>query len=244
MHFVLLPGLDGTGELFEEFVGATPEGCEVTVVSYPPDEELSYDECVNYAAGRLPSSGPFFVLGESFSGPVAISLSARHPPGLVGVVLCNTFACAPAWRGFARLPWTALFSLRLNRFTAGLHLVGFSNTGQWIERIREANRKTAPRVLARRMREVLSVDVRDRLESIRVPILYLRGTRDRLVGRGSLDRILDRRPDVQVAPIDAPHLTLQLEPELSWAAIDGFLPAARGAGGRDAPLGATGGLQP
>lgn len=219
MHFVLLPGLDGTGDLFEEFVRATPDEHEVTVVSYPLDQELSYGQHVEFAMGRLPSSGPFVVLGESFSGPVAISLAARHPPDLVGVVLCNTFACAPGWRGFARLPWTTLFSLRLNRFTAGLHLVGFSNVGPWIERIREANRKTAPRVLARRMQEVLSVDVRDRLESIRVPILYLRGTRDRLVGRGSLARILERRPDVHIAPIDAPHLTLQLEPERSWAAI-------------------------
>ena len=34
--------------------------------------------------------GDFVVVGESFSGPLALLLAARSPPGLRGVVLCAT----------------------------------------------------------------------------------------------------------------------------------------------------------
>lgn len=36
-HLVLLPGLDGTGELFDEFVAVTPSHFSTAIESYPSD---------------------------------------------------------------------------------------------------------------------------------------------------------------------------------------------------------------
>jgi hypothetical protein len=44
-----------------------------------------------------------------------------------------------------------------------------------------------------------------------------------LVGEGSLDRIREVRGDVRVAPVDGPHLLLQVEAERAWGEIRGFL---------------------
>ncbi|MGQ0798894.1 MAG: serine aminopeptidase domain-containing protein [Pseudomarimonas sp.] len=43
----------------------------------------------------LPRSEPYFLLGESFGGPLAIALAARQPRGLLGLVLCASFARYP-----------------------------------------------------------------------------------------------------------------------------------------------------
>ncbi|UUZ51553.1 alpha/beta hydrolase [Massilia sp. B-10] len=44
---------------------------------------------------RLPPAEPYFLLGESFSGPVAIALAAERPPMLLGLILSCTFARNP-----------------------------------------------------------------------------------------------------------------------------------------------------
>jgi pimeloyl-ACP methyl ester carboxylesterase len=90
---VLLPGMDGTGLMFGPFL-AVLEGLEAQVLRYPP-ELTAYADCVAYARARLPLGRPYLLLGESFSGPVAIALAAEQPEGLAGLVLCCTFAPGP-----------------------------------------------------------------------------------------------------------------------------------------------------
>ena len=61
--------------------------------------------------------------------------------------------------------------------------------------------------IAGRLREILKVDVREKLNHLAVPILYLRASHDRLVSpRMSLDFMI--APDV-VQTIDGPHFLLQ-----------------------------------
>jgi pimeloyl-ACP methyl ester carboxylesterase len=87
--------MDGTGELFAGFLqamGDTP----TLVVAYPPGQVLDYEGATNFARARLPLQQPFVLLGESFSGPVAIALAAARPPGLLGLILCCSFARNPA----------------------------------------------------------------------------------------------------------------------------------------------------
>lgn len=223
MRVVLLPGLDGSGELFSELVRTTPPGFEAGVIPYPPTEPLGYGELADLVAHRLPADEPFVLLGESFSGPVAIEVAARHPAGLKGLILCNTFAIRPAWTGFRYLPWRLAFSFPIPRYKVAFYLVGRRETRRWVKPVRDANRAVSPRVLARRMRAVLSVDVRRRLTAVRVPVLYLRATGDRLVRPGCLRQIRDARPDIAVVELDAPHLVLQLAPQASWQAIASFV---------------------
>ena len=92
---VLLPGMDGTGELFAPFVAALGPDQAVTVVRYPAEPALGYAELESFARAALPADRPFVLVGESFSGPIAIRIAADPPPNLVGVVLSTTFARAP-----------------------------------------------------------------------------------------------------------------------------------------------------
>src|SRR4029453_9407851 len=91
---VLLPGLDGTGELFAEFVAAL-RGHEVHIVDYPRDRAMSYAALEELVRERLPREQDYFLLAESFSGPIGISIAASSPPHLKGLILCGSFAANP-----------------------------------------------------------------------------------------------------------------------------------------------------
>src|ERR1700722_15702641 len=94
---VLLPGLDGSGVMFRPLLSYLPKEILSIVVSYPPGEVRSYDELLPLVLAAIPADFPVILLGESFSGPLAIMAAAKYPPGLIGVVLCATFVRNPVW---------------------------------------------------------------------------------------------------------------------------------------------------
>jgi pimeloyl-[acyl-carrier protein] methyl ester esterase len=82
--------------VFAEFLKALDLGVSGNVVPYPPDVPLGYDELEPLVREALPTRGHFVLLGESFSGPLAIRIAANPPPALVGLILCVTFASTPS----------------------------------------------------------------------------------------------------------------------------------------------------
>ena len=88
MHLILLPGMDGTGQLFGPLLRILPPGLEAAVVAYPPDRPCGYAELLPLVEAAVPDGGEFLILGESFSGPLALLLAASRPRGLRGVILC------------------------------------------------------------------------------------------------------------------------------------------------------------
>src|SRR5262249_61571198 len=85
----------GTAKPRAEFIAALGPGIEPHVVCYPAHRALGYAELTALARAALPPDRPYVLLGESFSGPIAISIAAASPPQLVGLVLCGTFARNP-----------------------------------------------------------------------------------------------------------------------------------------------------
>jgi pimeloyl-[acyl-carrier protein] methyl ester esterase len=93
---VVLPGLDGTADMLSAFANAArTHFSNVQVIAYPPDKALGYRSLEELVRAKLPTDGAFVLLGESFSGPIAISIAGDPPVGLVGLVLSTTFAKAP-----------------------------------------------------------------------------------------------------------------------------------------------------
>lgn len=220
---VLLPGMDGTGELFAPFVDAIGSEADVRVIRYPAAMS-SYVELEQYVRELLPDDKPFILLGESFSGPVAIAVAATRPPGLTGLVLCCTFARCPvpyasllgglaSWLPVKAVPARVVSSLLLGRyFTKGMHA-----------RLRAALAQVPATTLRRRLRAVLTVDVSRALTEVAVPLLYLRAAHDRLVGRSAARHIESVAPHTRAVPLDAPHFLLQVKPDEAAVLIGSFL---------------------
>jgi pimeloyl-ACP methyl ester carboxylesterase len=225
ISLILLPGLDGTGLLFQPLLEVLPESIEPVVVRYPHENHLTYDELLPRVLDALPPNGePFLLLGESFSGPLAVMAAARRPAGLRGLILAATFVTGP-WpiaRPFipivARSPLFALF-VPLKRLRARL---GGYSTPQRRALMAELNATLRPRVVAARVRMVFHTDARAQLASCGVPVLYLRGTRDLVVPWWNLRAVKRARPDVTVETLASSHMVLQRRASESAAAIERF----------------------
>lgn len=209
--------MDGTGRLFARFADACPEGFETQVIALPGDHGLAYDDLAEYVRPRLPSRDHWVLLGESFSGPLALRLAVGTPGGLLGVILSTSFVRAPGatrWAGLIAR-WAARIeppAWALRRFLTG-------GDPALADEMRDALADVAADAIAARLRAIAAADATDSLRQCTVPVLVLRGTRDRVVGRSAYDTIVDIRPDATVVDVDAPHLLLQAAPTAAWTAI-------------------------
>jgi pimeloyl-ACP methyl ester carboxylesterase len=223
---VLMPGLEGTGELFAGLVRVLPENFETTVVRYPRDVFLSYEQLLDIVRSSVPATEGFVIVAESFSTPLAIQFAATNPPNLMGVVLSAGFASSPA-SGLLRVGCSVFgpiaFRIEMPDFVLRFLQVGRGAPSSLLASMREAVRSVQPRVMVARLREVLACDRRAELARIAVPMLYVQADRDRVVGPSCLEEMLRVRPDMAVAKIAGPHLILQREPERAAAIITEFV---------------------
>ena len=209
---VLLPGMDGSGTLFSDFIASLPPGAQPLIVAYPPDQALGYEELEALTRERLPRH-PFILLGESFSGPIALTLAAAAPPALRAVILVGSFIRSPIpvprrLQSFlAALP---IWRLPV-RVTAAV-LLGHYSSPVARSRLSAAMAAVAPAAWHARLRTVLSVDVVAKLASVRVPVLYLRGKSDRVVPLSAWKLIKSTLPSARLVEMEGPHFLLQAKP--------------------------------
>lgn len=226
---VLLPGLDGTEVFFAPLVASLPASVRPVVVSYPHSRDYGYAELLALVRATVAEIPECYVLGWSFSGPLALMLATAEPAKVRGVILSATFVRPPnpmllrlrhavvaptvwTWRAGRRLPlW--LFKPRTDPFRR-------AKSQTW--------RRNSARVVAARLRAILGVDAREALRACSQPVLYIASSRDDVVPRHNLDEIVQVRPAVQVVTIDGPHQAMFTNPHAAAGAIVGFISATTG----------------
>ncbi|MGA6106494.1 alpha/beta fold hydrolase [Pseudomonas solani] len=220
---MLLPGMDGSGELFAPLIQALGTGLHTQVVRYPSEQPLGYGPLIETVRQQLPAGRPFILLGESFSGPIAVSLAAERPAGLLGLVLCCTFIRNPrpglAWLS-GLLP---LVSPRLapRALLSQLLLARFA-TPALDQTLVDALAPLSSATLRARLRAVLEVDATAHLQQVQVPLLYLQATADRLVPADAARLIERYSGDFQCLQLEAPHCLLQARPHEAAHALERF----------------------
>lgn len=223
MTLVLLPGMDGTGTFYDSFISALGSSYSVKLVRYPTDEPFGYSELENIARAALPTEGPFIILGESFSGPIAVSLASECSSRLKGLILCCSFVKnpRPIFSGIESfvdmLPITMMPNAMLNFFLLGT----FSNN-ELSSVLSRAVRQVSSPVLLARLKAVLSVNVSEKFSSLKVPVLYLRASHDRVVPRTSSEIVLLLNSRSKVVQIEAPHFLLQTVPVKAAQVVGSF----------------------
>jgi pimeloyl-[acyl-carrier protein] methyl ester esterase len=225
ISLLLLPGLDGTGKLFDPFVRNLPAWIKPLVVSYPPDKPYGYQELRLIVSRSLPTDGDFVILGESFSGPLAVMAAAEKPKGLCGLILCASFVKKP----FKFIPsWIRLFSvgpiyqlwpasIRLRAMLKGEKYSGL------VQNALDAIKSVGTNVIAERVKAIMSVDVEQDFVRVDVPIIYLASRKDHLIKKHNVAGMKTLKPNLTVAEIDTQHFVLQLEPKKSAVEIVSFI---------------------
>lgn len=221
---VVLPGLDGTATMHSPFADAVGAAFDsVAVISYPPDQALDYAALETLVRADLPSGAPFVLLGESFSGPIALSIAANPPRNLIGLVLSTTFAESPAplfspFASFTRLAPVRALPLSLLSWW----LLGRWTTPQLEAALRGALLTVTPAVLRFRAATALRAKALVNCRAISVPVLYLRATNDRLLSQRAARQIASAIPHCTTVDITGPHLLLQAAPQACARAVSEF----------------------
>ncbi|MCQ4164538.1 alpha/beta fold hydrolase [Tahibacter harae] len=223
-RFLLLPGLDGTGDLLRDFAAQLEVLGPVEVLCYPGAGAQDYATLLRGLQARVRIDADCVILAESFAGPLGMALAAQAAVVPRALVLCATFAASPQpWlRPLAPLlDWLPLQALP--DWAKAL-----PNLGTWITRARSRQLGAALRplpqpVLRQRLRSALLADGQAALAATRCPLLYLQASADCVVPPWALRRVAALRPDVRCVRIRAPHFLLQAAPAQAVAAIRTFL---------------------
>jgi pimeloyl-ACP methyl ester carboxylesterase len=221
---VLLPGMEGSGIVFQPLVATAPADVEIVTVTYPSGEAQGYDRLLPLVRALLPRDRPFHLLGWSFGGPLALLAASENPPGLRGVILASTFVRRPSWvptalRALAR-PWLFRLYPAAEQMKT---LLGRQATPELRRLLGEAHALAGPAAIAARVRAAMSVDATAVLLACPAPILYLRAGSDRVIRARCADEIRALVPSVEIVEIAGPHLALLTNPAASWAALSAFM---------------------
>jgi pimeloyl-ACP methyl ester carboxylesterase len=224
---VMLPGLDGSGQLFGPFSACVADILDPQPVGYPSNRLWGYEDLLPFVRERLPD-GPSVVLGESFSGPLAVMLADALPAQVSAVVLVSSFARLPL------PPRAAWLAGRVEAARCPQWLTAFALTDQTTppamrEELSRQARALAPPLVERRLRAVFGVDVRPTLDRLRCPVLAVHGRGDRLVPLWWARRDLGRCRGVTFQAVAGPHMLLQSVPQAVARCIAAWLPMRRNA---------------
>ncbi len=226
LELLLMPGMDGTGEMFAPLVDAiktTAPATKIHILRYPRDQPLDYAQLLEYALTKLPDA-PCAVIAESFSGPIAIKLAARFPSQIERVVLSTSFVRNP-------LPWLALIAPMLDFLPLAQapdwlleqQLFNGHATPELKLALARATASVSPAAMRVRLKAIFSVDAGKCLSQLSQPLLYLQADADRLVPDRCAQEIKTALAHVSIRRLAGPHCLLQIAPARAWQEIQSWL---------------------
>jgi pimeloyl-ACP methyl ester carboxylesterase len=224
-HLVLIPGLDGTGVLFEPFVEALPPGIDTTIVSFPHDKAIYDHDLFAVIRNVIPWNRSFIVVAESASGPIGMRFAAAQHENVQAVILVSSFVSNPIpeanWSTtFLSKPW---YEKPPTAASVRKHLLGKNGPDAMVTKTVNALRTPWPDVLGHRIELMKKLDAREALKKWDKPVLYLRAEQDQFVSKASVTEVSRLNHRVRVVSVPGPHLLLQANPHGAVEVIRPFL---------------------
>lgn len=230
-HLVLLPGLDGSGKLFDPLLGILPSTFEATVVRYTANRPASERDLLGCIRSVIPWDHPYVIVAESSAGPLALKFVEAQRQNIRAVVLCSAFVTNPlaTQPSDDPLKWATSFLtkswLEKTPTPAILrkHFLGDDAPEGLVDRAAQAFSSLTPEVWSARVQAVLKVDARQLLQLCDKPILHLQPTTDQFVSEAAAAEISRLNPSVKTVAVRGPHAVLQRNPREALEAIRAFL---------------------
>ena len=197
-QLILVPGIDGTGQLFYRQIPSLERRFAVTTTRLRDDAATMEDLVADLDAqiAQVADRGPVTILGESFGGALTLSYALAHPERVARLVILNSFAHfgsqARLWLGYHLLRATPWGMMRLIRQLNAHRLHSPQTEREEIRRFHDLMRATTRAGYLSRMRILRDYDLRDRLSALSTPALFLAADRDTLVPSVEQARLMSR----------------------------------------------------
>jgi pimeloyl-ACP methyl ester carboxylesterase len=211
---VLLPGVDGTDVFFRPLLAALPASIRTRVLCYPESAPHRYDDLLEVLLRSLEDLPEYYVLGLSYSGPLAVMLAAAQPDKVRGLILAATFVRCPRPDLLPLRPLLSAPVIWLLRAARRLPIWLFSQADDPFRRAKaETWGRVSARSLSRRLRMVLRVDVRALLRSCWQPVLCLAFGEDDVVPMANAEEMIRLHPAARLVTVPGKHLGIWTHPQ-------------------------------
>lgn len=230
---VLVPGINGSGELFYRQIPSLRQSYRVATYRLRDDAptlSVLADDLARVIEEVAPAERRAIVVGESFGGTVALTLALTHPERVSALLIVNSFPhfgspfrLQLAIAGLRVLPWRAFGLMR--QLTA-FRLHSSHTRRPEVKRFIELTSRATRRGYLNRLKLLRDYDVRSRLHEVRHPTLFLAAEVDHLVSAVAQARYMADRVPASVLRVLAGHGHICLiAPDLDLAQIlDGWRP--------------------
>ena len=210
---VFLPGMDGTGELFEAFLSNFDE--DYIVIPLPQSGSQDHASLAKVIKEQLPKQD-YILLAESFAGGIIAELLKQNNPYLKGVIFIASFLSSPNQFLLSiakRLPIKALASAPLSTIFYKFLLLGHGASKELLSKFVTVTKSIPDFVLKSRL-DVMS---KQRLPSITfdMPAIYLQALSDRLISSQKGRELSKVFTNIKYIEIEGPHFILQAQPKES-----------------------------
>jgi len=217
LKLVLLPGMDGTGELFEEFL-SYHDG-EHLVISLPQKGPQDYSSLAQSLENQLPKED-YILLAESFSGGIVPELLKQDLTNMKGVIFVASFLSCPnkyLLRIAKVLPIKALASAPLSQIGHKFLLLGKDTSKALLSKFMKVTKSIPKHTLKSRL-AVMSQQILPSA-TFDVPTVYIQALSDRLISPRKSRELSNVFRNIEYIEIDGPHFILQAKPKESSQAV-------------------------
>jgi pimeloyl-ACP methyl ester carboxylesterase len=206
----MVPGLDGTALLFYRQIPRLAPLFRVVSFPLPDDATCTMDSLVadlDEVIEQVSPDEPVLLCGESFGGALSLSFALAHPERLRGLIILNSF---PRVRQRIQIrlgppllklmPWGAMPLVR--RFTESKMHTSHTSPED-LQEFHERSRAIGRTGYIRRLEILKTYDIRERLEEIATPTLFLAADQDHLVASAKDARFMaSRMPNATVEVLE------------------------------------------
>ena len=218
LKLVLLPGMDGTGELFSGVLEHL-QGFDTQVIPLPQTGSQDYPTIINYIKSKLPNDA-FILIAESFSGALAAELAKEHLPNLKKIIFVATFLTPPnavLLSIAARLPLKLLSKVPFSKYIQKQLFIGKSSNAELVDLFQNILNKLPSKLLPSRIKTMQGLDFSS--EKLDLPCLYIQALSDRLVSGSKYLEFQQYFSDIKLVQFEGPHFILQTKPRECAMAI-------------------------
>ena len=221
MKLVLLPGMDGTSRLFDEFIDKLDYNESFAIV-LPQCGDQSYTSLAAFVSRQLPKND-CIVLAESFSGGIALKLLENHS-NIKAVIFAASFLSCP--RPFLvniakYLPLSKMAMWPVSKVFLKLFIWGNNASDEQLSLFKRVMDDVQPDTLRKRLAALAHLDgLKSRSD---IPALCLVAKNDKLVPSKKSNEFRQVFSNIQVVGLSGPHFLLQTNAEGAAGVIQEFI---------------------
>lgn len=212
IKLILLPGMDGTGNLFEPILTYLPPSIDAEVIAL---SSLSGNDILSQAEeiAKLIGNQEVIIFAESYSGSIAYELTQMNEVNIKHLIFVASFLSRPSYLSKFG-PIAPLFALRLNlvpSFLLSWLFFGSCKRNDLVKLFKQTLKLVANRTLKARLRTIASLT--EPKKSINLPCTYIQATKDKLVHSNSITIFQKLCVNLKIEKIVGGHFIAQSNPK-------------------------------